>query len=79
MILAGMSTRAFGVVSVAVVAVTLVAQWVLGVTLAFASGQSDQPGPSLLFDWRWVSVWLLPVDFLVVGLLVSVLCWLAHR
>jgi hypothetical protein len=72
MILAeAMSTRTFGWFSVGVVTLTLAAQWLLGVMLAWASGVSDNPAPSLYFDWRWVPLWLLPAEVAAVGLLVS--------
>jgi ABC-type sulfate transport system permease component len=67
------STRALAWLSTGVIAATLVGEWLLGVLLAWASGQSDQPAPSLAFDWRWLPLWLLPAEVLVVGLLVSVL------
>ena len=74
-----MSNRALALVSVVVVPLTLALQWVLGIALTWGAGQSTYDGVSLDYDWRWVPLWLLPADFLVVGLIVSVLCRICGR
>jgi hypothetical protein len=62
-------------VSAAVIVASLVAQWLLSAALVWASGLSDEPHPSLVFDWRWVPLWLLPLDALLGGLVVSLATW----
>jgi hypothetical protein len=61
--------------SAVAVALLVLAQWLLATMLAWASGVSDAPAPSLAFDWKWVLPWLLPEIALAVGLAVSWLRW----
>ena len=61
--------------SVVAVVGLLVAHWSLSDVLARASGKTDQPGPSVVFDWRWLPLWLLPKLVLLTGLAVAVVRW----
>jgi hypothetical protein len=74
-----MRARALVWVSAGVAGGAVAGQWILSCWLAWVSGVSDAPAPSLRFDWRWVPLWLLPVEVLLVGLLVSVASWHSGR
>ena len=74
-----MKARGLTWVSAAVAGSALAGQWILSTALAWASGQSDAPGPSLRFDWRWVPLWLLPAEVLLSGLLLSAALWRSGR
>ena len=57
-----MKRGALAWLSAGAIAALVVAQWLLATWLAWASGVSDQPAPSLTFDWPVAAALVAPRD-----------------